>query len=363
MRCFAVMMLMVLAPVVAHGEDASKKKTFETFTVVRTEKGEVRLTDEQAGAMDDLNSRNIMFTEDEFIDVVKRGDIENVKSFLKAGMSPNTRDERSWPVIMIATSKGFADVVGALADAGALLGFKTDKGWTALHLAVLLSKNDTAKVLVEKGADIEALTNTGATPLLIAVEEKNLELTEFLLAKGADPRARTEFGATPLNVAVENGQADMLKVFEKAGLKKALAETRASISIERKEDAKREAEEERERRAATPKMRRPGEEIPDVAETETVSGKGKEAEEPKISEEKVKEALKDKKAGKGTKKPTEAGTAVKKAEMSATKMAVPPEVPSTPAPAPTKKKAAAKAPPAEEVEIQDMPPVPEEGGE
>jgi len=199
-----------------------------------SEKGETTISAEQYAAIDDLNRRNIEFTEDEFIDAVKRGDVDLTRLFLKAGMNANTKVEKEWPALALASFKGYADVAEALINGKALMNMKNSNGWTPLMLAVHLSRNDAAKMLVEKGADIELTNNNGMTALMLATQQKNLELISYLLKKGADPRATSDFGANAANIAVDSGQQDVLKAFEKAGYKKLLEETRAAIKSEKK---------------------------------------------------------------------------------------------------------------------------------
>jgi len=247
--------VMVLA---ASGANAAKKDPFKKDLPVKyvllSEKGETTITPEQYAAIDDLNRRNIEFTEDEFIDAVKRGDAELVKIFIRSGMNPNTKVEKEWPAMALAAFKGHADVVAALADAKALLNMKNTNGWTPLMLAVHLGRNEAAKTLVDKGADIELRNNMGMTPLLLATQQKNLELIAFLLKKGANPREESDFGASAANIAVESGQVDVLAVFEKAGYKKLLQQTRVSLKAERKAQAMKTAHERKAREAVAPTL-------------------------------------------------------------------------------------------------------------
>src|SRR5690349_18587866 len=77
----------------------------------------------RADAVDDayefLNQRHIPFTEDMFLDLVDRGDDENIVIFLKAGMNPNL-EKHGTPVLIDAARKGRLKVVNALLEGGAL---------------------------------------------------------------------------------------------------------------------------------------------------------------------------------------------------------------------------------------------------
>jgi ankyrin repeat protein len=223
------------------------------INVLVTEDGTRHLTDAQLIAIEELNQRNIEFTRDEFIDVVKAGDAVNVATFLRAGMSPNAVVEEEWLPIVIAAYRGYADIVGMLVDAGAFINTRAERGYTPLMLATLMGKTDAARMLVEKGADVNLQNENGLTALIIAVQERNAELVEYLVKKGADPGIKTDFGATALNIAIESEQQPVIKALERAGCKSMLAQTRQEIAAERKAQARREAEDTRARVAATPK--------------------------------------------------------------------------------------------------------------
>jgi hypothetical protein len=237
---------------------AAKKEPFKKDLPVKyvllSEKGETTITQEQYGAIDELNRRNLEFTEEEFIDEVKRGDAEVVKIFLKAGMNPNTKVEKEWPALALASAKGYADVVVALVDAKALVNMKNTNGWTPLMLAVHLGKNEAAKALVDKGADIELTNNNGMTALMLATQQKNIELISFLLKKGGNPRAVSDFGASAANIAVESGQVDVISAFEKGGYKKLIEQTRAEIKAEKKRLAAIEVRKKKAKDEVAPKM-------------------------------------------------------------------------------------------------------------
>jgi len=251
----SILMAAVLAsPFAQAAKKDPFKKEFPVKYVLLSEKGETTITPEQYAAIDDLNRRNIEFTEDEFIDAVKRGDAELVKIFIRSGMNPNTKIEKEWPALALASYKGHADVVAVLVDAKALLNMKNSNGWTPLMLAVDLNRNEAAKTLVEKGADIELTNNNGVTALMLATQQKNLELIAFLLKKGADPRAISDFGASAANIAVESGQVDVLAVFIKAGHKKLLEQTRTEIKGEKKKLAVKTAREKKAKADVAPKL-------------------------------------------------------------------------------------------------------------
>lgn len=250
----AAMAAVLYSPFACAKEKDPFKKEFPVKYVLLSEKGETTITPEQYAGIDDLNRRNIEFTEEEFIDSVKRGDVELVRIFLKSGMNPNTKIEKEWPALALASFKGHAEVVGVLADGKALLNMKNSRGWTPLMLAVHMGRSEAAKTLVEKGADIELTNNMGMTALMLATQQKNLELIALLLKKGADPAVESEFGASAANIAVDSGQVDVLAVFEKAGRKKLLEKVRADNKLEKRKLSQAIAQQKKAKEEVAPKL-------------------------------------------------------------------------------------------------------------
>ena len=68
-------------------------------------------------------------------DAAKEGDVSKVNESIKAGGDINWRDEDSWPVLVVAASKGHVKVVQTLLDNGANISNQTDSGLTALKMS------------------------------------------------------------------------------------------------------------------------------------------------------------------------------------------------------------------------------------
>lgn len=188
-----------------------------------------------ADAVDDayefLNQRHIPFTEEMFLELVDRGDHENLAIFLKAGMSPNL-ERRGAPILIDAARKNRLKVVEVLLEGGALPNVRDARGWTALHFAALFDYPEVAKALVEKGADVRAETPLGMTALHYAVQERDVELVALLLQHGAKPEAPSKAGITPLAHAIETDQPAILKLFEKRGLGPRIKQLRRQFADE-----------------------------------------------------------------------------------------------------------------------------------
>lgn len=202
--------------------------------------------DDVDAAIEVLNTRNIPFNKEQFLDVVRLDDEDNVKTFLQAGMDPNTADDAGTPALILAAERGWADVIKDLATGHVALNAKNARGWTALLMAVLLQHDDAAQALLDAGADPNVGDNYGVTPLMLAVQARRIPLVEALLVRKADARQQGSSGQTAVTIAVVLDDGPLLKVFEKAGLGPEVKRARKELT----ELEKREKIEERERARA-----------------------------------------------------------------------------------------------------------------
>ncbi len=140
-------------------------------------------TDQEA-ARRSLAQKGITYSEQAFTERVKNGDNDAVSLFLVAGMSPNAKDERGYPALMIAAMEG---------------------------------ARECAEHLIVAGADFNARNNDGQTPLMGAALEGQTSMLRILLDSGADINARDKFKFTALMYADSRGHKDALQLLLNAG--------------------------------------------------------------------------------------------------------------------------------------------------
>jgi ankyrin repeat protein len=113
--------------------------------------------------------------------------------------------------LLVASWWGYADVAGALLDAGADVNARDpDTGLTPLHAACTGFVPPEAQprmeavrqLLIERGADVRARDARGRTPLFGAVAQDS-RTAAFLLSHGADIAARDAVGAQPIHAAAQ----------------------------------------------------------------------------------------------------------------------------------------------------------------
>jgi len=160
-------------------------------------------------------------------------DLSEVKSLISQGVSPNTKDPKGNPMLivaikdksykvvdyllnnkdidvnltnnaeesplMIASIEGDLPVVKQLA-----INKKAEinpKGWTPLHYACTRGNLDVAAFLLANGAQVNALSPNHTTPLMMAVSSGNEQVVKLLLDNGADLKIRNIYGMSAIDVA------------------------------------------------------------------------------------------------------------------------------------------------------------------
>ena len=116
------------------------------------------------------------------IEALENGDIDKVKKFIEEGMNVNTTHNGVTP-LMIAASKGHADIAEVIIQAGVNVNERSEDGWTALHKA--------------------------------AFDQKETAIIELLMESGIDAEARNRSDKTALNLAEEQGHRDIAKLIRK----------------------------------------------------------------------------------------------------------------------------------------------------
>jgi hypothetical protein len=125
-----------------------------------------------------LRDKKVGFTEGDFYRALLEVDVETVKAFLDAGMSPNIR---------------FANAFG---DPPLRVAVETPD---ACQPGVRPTSADTkaiVKLLLARGASAKAADDRGNTPLMEAAQKCDAEVVKMLLKAGADIHAKNKQGLT-----------------------------------------------------------------------------------------------------------------------------------------------------------------------
>jgi len=173
----------------------------------------------------------------------KFDDVREIKSLIDKGMSPNQKDPRGMPILMVAmqensmktvdyliNAKGidlnqpnmtdetplmFAALYGQLAEVKTLVDQKqvpvNRPGWSPLHYACTNGHVEIATFLLDKGAAVDALSPNETTPLMMAIRAGNIQLARLLLDRGADIRLRNQQGYSAIDAAELFNQEEIQK--------------------------------------------------------------------------------------------------------------------------------------------------------
>jgi ankyrin repeat protein len=169
-------------------------------------------------AREELAGRGVEFSETSFLVHIRSGDVEIVRLFLAAGMSPDVRDQGFTPLLE-AARRGHEEVASALIDAGANVDDTDPYGVTPLMFSLISGSVQTAWQLIEKGAEVNVRDVDGRTALVEALTTENdipPELIAALIKRGADVSVRIANGLTPLMIAA-SGSPRLVQMLIEAG--------------------------------------------------------------------------------------------------------------------------------------------------
>lgn len=147
-----------------------------------------------------------------------RGNLEVVDLLLEAGASPDSASWNGITALMASVEPEDPRVFEHLAAKGADLKRVSDRGETALHFAAIKGRTWAIERLLKEGLDVNKPGLNGSTPLMGAANNGSLEAVRVLLAAGADPNAKNRDGNTALHATVaDREQVEVLKALLAAG--------------------------------------------------------------------------------------------------------------------------------------------------
>ena len=131
----------------------------------------------------------------------------------------DSKDERGWSALGIASRYGPSDIVRLLIRFGADVNQgQSEYENTPLMLAVHDPANiDSVKHLIRANADVEKESTSGNNPLTWAAIDGNIEAIQELLKAGADINHQTKLGQTALFIATQQDNKDIALLLIKKG--------------------------------------------------------------------------------------------------------------------------------------------------
>jgi ankyrin repeat protein len=104
------------------------------------------------GAVFDLSNTESPFTVAAFINQARKGNLEAVERFLRAGMDINVRNRQGMTALCVAAANGHDDIVSLLAARGANLDLTDRFGNTPVDMAAKCGYAGTVELLLDLGA-------------------------------------------------------------------------------------------------------------------------------------------------------------------------------------------------------------------
>jgi hypothetical protein len=165
-----------------------------------------------------LDQIGITYTQDSFLQRVKRGDLAAVHLFLAARMLPDAVDDAGITALLWAVNRGFIDCAVALVESGASLNAVVH-GRCALSEAARCQKLEILSYLLKSGADPNTDDSSEMTPLMWAVAKDDKEAVRALLVSGADVNAAKR-DHTALAFAIARDNKDIQQLLLRQGARK-----------------------------------------------------------------------------------------------------------------------------------------------
>lgn len=135
----------------------------------------------------------------------------------KADLGANTK--RGWSPLIFAATRNYPSIVEKLIKAGAGVDHRDKSMNTALIYAVLSGSNDSVKILLANGAstDDKLFSPVKYSPLQLAAALKNFQAVQYLVEAGADINFTGLSIKNAFVFAVENGDYQTVKYFVEKG--------------------------------------------------------------------------------------------------------------------------------------------------
>jgi ankyrin repeat protein len=147
-------------------------------------------------------------------DAVLHNNLKLTNLILSSGADPNSTNDNGRSPLIIASSRGYKEILTSLLNAGANINISDIHFKSALHAALSNNHYECAKILINKGIDIKT-RKAHITPLHLAAQNKDAyEIVALLINNGANVHALDHTKLTPLNYALkeDNRQnAELLK--------------------------------------------------------------------------------------------------------------------------------------------------------
>jgi ankyrin repeat protein len=163
-----------------------------------------------------LAQLNIAYTQMDFMEAARQGNLMVVGLFIDAGINLEARDGVGQTALMIATLANQPETVALLLARGADPNARDKYNGTALMTAVWKGNKEIVLSLLARDVDVNARADSGMTALMFAAWENHADIATILLEKGADPELADQQGWTASRRADFKGHTEVANLLRES---------------------------------------------------------------------------------------------------------------------------------------------------
>ena len=173
-----------------------------------------------AGVTRTSKSRGPTEAEEEFCDMILRGEIQKVKEALKTDPTLlKAQDDARETPLHLAAKGGHLPLVAFFVEQGGDVNGLMRYDMTPLHLAAANGHKDVVVFLLDRGAKTDSSEWSEETPLHVAAESGHKAIVALLLDRGADIDAKDESGDPAISSAASQGNLEIYQLLVARGAK------------------------------------------------------------------------------------------------------------------------------------------------
>ncbi|MFN7015695.1 MAG: ankyrin repeat domain-containing protein [Fimbriimonadales bacterium] len=159
---------------------------------------------------------------EQLLQAVESGDIEQVKRVLARGAVVNARTKSGLTALSIAVIRGYDEIALLLIERGASLDARDKSGDrenrhpgnSPVHYAAIYGRTRVLQAMLARGVSPNLRDRNGRTLLMMAAENGHRDTVKLLLERGADPNAQSALGDTVLDAAQRSGDPEILRMIQ-----------------------------------------------------------------------------------------------------------------------------------------------------
>ncbi|XP_067446977.1 ankyrin repeat and SOCS box protein 15-like isoform X1 [Thunnus thynnus] len=148
---------------------------------------------------------------------IKAGLVQNMKSLLEYGASPQNTNSKNESPLLLAVRAGSYEMTYTLVAYGAWVEQVCRKKWTAMHEAAKVGNVEILMLLLKNGGRVNQKDVTGVTPLAVAAEHGHAHIAEVLVHCGSRVNSQACNGESVLLDAAGSGNTACVQLLLEHG--------------------------------------------------------------------------------------------------------------------------------------------------